>query len=133
MLNAIQRAKSHPRASQAVLKLFYVDDGLLGADSIQDAIDLRHELQDLFDQGGFTLKKWKSSENDMLSHISLNMIDPQTKQEIGYDNGFAKVLGVEWKATMDSFRPVISMPASRDSLTKCELVSDIAKLFDVLG
>ena len=104
--NTIQHARSHPWASQAVLEALYVDDSLLGADSNQDAIHLRRELQDLFDQGGFTLKKWKSSKNDVLSHIPLNIIDPQTKQEISYDNGFAKVLGVEWNVTMDSFRPV---------------------------
>ena len=48
--NAIDPVESHPRAAQVVLDSFYVDDGLMGADSIEEAIKLRQEFQELFDQ-----------------------------------------------------------------------------------
>ena len=42
---------SQPRVS------FYVDDGLTGADSVPEAIELQRQLQDLFNKGGFLLRK----------------------------------------------------------------------------
>ena len=55
--NAIQNQRTHPRAALAVEKSFYVDDGLMGADSVSKAINLQRELQQLFDEGGFFLRK----------------------------------------------------------------------------
>ena len=48
-------------------------------------------------------------------------------------NEFVKVLEVEWNASLDSFRSTISSLAPVKALTKRKLVSDIARLFDVLG
>ena len=49
--------KSHPQAYQAVIKDLYVDNGLTSADSEDEAIRLREQLQDLFNLGGFKLRK----------------------------------------------------------------------------
>ena len=46
--NAINHALKFPLTAKAVDESFYVDDGLVGADSVQQAIRLREELQDLF-------------------------------------------------------------------------------------
>ena len=56
--NASDFATRYPRAAKVVEKSFYVDDCLTGADSIQEAVELQHELQKLFDKGGFLLQKW---------------------------------------------------------------------------
>ena len=39
--NALNHAETHPQAARAALESFYVDDGLMGADSIRGAIQLR--------------------------------------------------------------------------------------------
>ena len=97
-------------------------------------MELRAELQDLFQQGSFLLRKWKTSEEEVYNKIPRQLTDPQAKQEITYDSGFTKVLGVEWNAAVDSLRPVISsLPQTTKLLTKRALISDIARLFDVLG
>ena len=131
--NAIDHVESHPRAARVVLDSFYVDDCLMGTDSVREAIQLRQEIQELFDQGGFSLRKWKASDQSVLDHIPLQLRDSQTKQEFTYDSEFTKVLGVEWNSTVDSFRPVITSLPVRETLTKRALSSDIARLFDVLG
>ncbi len=51
--NALDFAKEYPQAAEVINKSFYVDDGLTGADSVQDAIELQGQLQDLFSNGGF--------------------------------------------------------------------------------
>ena len=42
--NALDHSGSHRQAAQAALKSFYVDDGLLGADTDHGAVRLRREL-----------------------------------------------------------------------------------------
>ena len=52
-----------------------VDDCLAGADTVQDAIQLQGQLQELFHQGGFVLHKWNSSESAVLQHLPLELKD----------------------------------------------------------
>ena len=94
--NAIEHMETHPQAAQVALDCFYVDDGLMGADSIDEAICLRNEVQDLFDQGGFKLQKWKSSERDVMASIPEKLKDMNGKQEVCQKDEYTKVLGVEW-------------------------------------
>ena len=68
-----------------------------------------------------------------MSSIPEDLIDPKTTQEILLENDYTKVLGVEWNAVTDCFRPMISSPWLRVPLTKRVLVSDVARVFDVLG
>ena len=69
----------------------------------------------------------------MLASIPEDLTDPKTTQEIVLENDYTKVLGVEWNTVTDCFRPMISSPSIRTVLTKRVLVSDIARVFDVLG
>ena len=121
------------QAAQAALDAFYVDDGLMGADSVEVAIGLQTQLQELFELGGFVLRKWKSSESAVLEHIPSQMLDVDSSQEVTPSSEFTKVLGTEWNATLDSFRPMIFAFLPEKTLTKRALASDIARLFDVLG
>ena len=59
--NAIEHEVRFSLAAKAVKESFYVDDGLTGADSVELAIHTRKELQELFQKGCFTLRKWNSS------------------------------------------------------------------------
>ena len=67
--NALDFAIDYPQAAKVVEDSFYVGDGLTGANSIQDAIELRKQLQELFTKGGFILRKWNSSKPAVLDHI----------------------------------------------------------------
>ena len=78
------------------------------ADSIREAFLLLKESQNLFKQGGFELKKWKSSEEEVLAIIPEELRDVKGKQEIRHKDKYTKVLGVEWNMVTDCFRPEIS-------------------------
>ena len=54
---------------------FYVDDGL--TDSVQEAIKLQGQIQDLFSKGGFLLRKWNSSDSSILKHLSADLKECQ--------------------------------------------------------
>ena len=55
------------------------------------------------------------------------------EENIYVDDCHAKTLGLEWNTTHDFFRLTISDMQTPDILTKRILVSNVAKLFDVLG
>lgn len=57
---------THALAAKAVSDVFYVDDGVTGADSVKGAIELYRQLQSLFSIAGFLLRKWNSSEPTVL-------------------------------------------------------------------
>ena len=55
--NALSHTVTYPQATRVALESFYVDGGLMGAESIREAIQFRRELQRLFELGGFNLRK----------------------------------------------------------------------------
>ena len=125
--SAIEHLENHPQEAQVALDCVYVDDDLMGANSTHE-VQLRRELHDLFDQEGFKLQKWKSSEGDVLTSIPEDLNGMKGKQEIHHKDVYIKVLGVEWNVVSDSFRPVISCYKDSEPLTKRVLVSNIARL-----
>ncbi len=131
--NAIDHVNEFPIAAATVHTSFYVDDGLVGADSLEEAVKLQEQLQGLFARGGFLLRKWKSSEPAALRHLPPDLLDPQLSQTIRDLEGFAKALGVEWSTSLDSFRLTVAKFPRLETVTKRALVSDVAATFDVLG
>ncbi len=130
--NAIDHATEFPLAAAAVHTSFYVDDGLVGADSLEEAIALQKQLQALLARGGFLLRKWKSSLPAAIQHLLLDLLDPQSSQTIHDPDRFAKALGLEWSTGLDCFRLTVSEFHRQKVVTKRALVSDVAKTFDVL-
>ena len=110
-----------------------MDDSLVGADSIEGAISLQHQLQELFARGGFTLRKWNCSNPAVLELIPEELKDTQSLCTLPDEGGYTKTLGVEWNTVMDHFRLKVAELPPIDSVTKCFLISDVAKTFDVLG
>ena len=68
---------------------------------------LQTEMQELFELGGFVLRKWKSSEPAVLSQIPHELVDSQSTHSIDIDH-YTKVLGMEWNTISNTFRPVVS-------------------------
>ena len=92
---------------------------------------MSRDLQNLFELAGFILRKWKSSEADVLASIPKDLRNPKTKQKINYQDEYTKVLGIKWNVVLDSFRPVISLFWVDTPLTKQVLMLNIACLYDI--
>ena len=131
--NALDFAVDYPQAAKVVEDSFYVDDGLTGADSIQDAIELQKQLQELFMKGGFLLRKWNSSEPSVLDHIPADLKEFNPTQQLPDPDQYTKTLGIEWNARQDHFRLTVAELPPITNITKRALVSDIAKTYDILG
>ena len=120
-------------ANMAVHKSFYVDDCLSGADTISDATEMHTWLQNIFEKGGFVLHKWNSSERSVLDHISAELIDDQSVRLLTDPQQYTKTLGIQWNFCTDSLRLEVHKPNQQKEVTKCSLVSEIGKIFNVLG
>ena len=131
--NAFELENEYPQAAKDVIESFYVDDGLIGAETIQEASELQSQLQELFHKGGFVLRKWKASNDIVLDKVPDHLKDERMIQEITEDERFAKVLGMDWNSDLDAFRPLICPISSDKLLTKRNLVSEIARIYDILG
>ena len=97
--NALNLALEYPQAAVAVEKSFYVDDGLTGANSIEEAIELQKQLQDLFSKGGFLLRKCNSNQPAVLQHISSELKEIYSTQALPGPDDYTKTLGIEWNTT----------------------------------
>ncbi len=73
--NSLDFETEYPQVTQAVKNSFYVDDGLTGADSVDQAIQLQGQLQESFMKGGFLLRKWNSSDPTVLENVTPELKD----------------------------------------------------------
>lgn len=119
-------AKKFPVGAKAVLESFYVDDGLTGADSIEEALTLKQQMTDLLKNGQFELAKWASNKTQLLQSENptyLEIKEPEIKS----------VLGLRWIPNDDTFIYTAKIPPAKESWTKRQILSEIGKLYDPNG
>lgn len=123
-------SSQYPLGSKIILRDFYVDDLLTGADTIQEATHLRQQTMSILEKGGFELRKWASNH--------LEVLPDQTRiQEIHsiYDPSHeVRTLGMIWLSRADQFAfAFASNPNENLRVTKRAILARIASIFDPLG
>lgn len=131
--NALDYSHEFPMAAQVVNESFYVDDCLTGAADFESALLLYQQLTALFDRGGFVLRKWNSNDPFVVEQIPEDLRDSRKVQTLSEETSYSKTLGIEWNVATDHFRLNISNSPSVTEVTKRNIVSDVAKVFDALG
>ncbi|UYV61747.1 hypothetical protein LAZ67_1006288 [Cordylochernes scorpioides] len=125
---AEDEGQNYPEASRVTLNDFYVDDLLTGAQTIAEAKELIDQLKDLMKKGGFHLRKWNSNCQEIVSHVE----EMNEEKKINLEKGaISKILGIVWDHVQDTFRVNITLP--EEVVTKRDLLSNIARIFDPLG
>ncbi|XP_074653640.1 uncharacterized protein LOC141907799 [Tubulanus polymorphus] len=121
--------RSFPLAADAVDSKTYMDDTICSMDDPDVAIATRQQLTALATDGGFHYRKWMSNDRTVLEEI------PESDRLKIQDNVLpkTKVLGVYWKAESDTFEYQVNVPEYHDSITKREVLSYIARIFDPMG
>ncbi|GFY36891.1 integrase catalytic domain-containing protein [Trichonephila clavipes] len=82
---------------------FYVDDLLAGADSLDSAKKVVHELQNLISAGVFQLRKWSCTHPEVLSDLP-NTLKTNISSHSFDDESTHKILGLFWDLNEDSFK-----------------------------
>jgi hypothetical protein len=121
-----------PLASEALELNSYVDDIITGAKDLSSAVQVQDELISLLGKGGFTLHKWHSNDQEVLSRI------PDEKRESCSfqfpDGSFTlKTLGLFWNPTSDVFLVTVPNEIMNIEHTKRNILSVISKIYDPLG
>lgn len=122
----MQIAKDHTneiQISNEIKRAFYVDDYISGADSEDQAMNIKEKLTAILNLYGFPLHKWKSNSKKVCDISN----DVQT-----FENASTKILGLEWNPNIDTFLFNVQLQES-DKLTKRILLSESAKVYDPLG
>ncbi|GFX74360.1 uncharacterized protein TNCV_3453081 [Trichonephila clavipes] len=101
-----------------------------GADSLDSARKIVHELHNLMSAGGFELRKWSCTLPEVLLDLT-NTLKTNISSHSFDDESNQKILGLFWDIDEDSFkvRAVVSDQVS----TKIQMLSIIARIFDPLG
>ncbi|GFW78089.1 integrase catalytic domain-containing protein [Trichonephila clavipes] len=100
-----------------------MDDILSGSESIEEVIELQHQLIEMFKTAGMHLHKWCGN----LSEITSNL------QEYAFlESDETKALGIIWIPKLDCFLFRIEQQRPT-SFTKRMVLSTIARIFDPLG
>ena len=126
---ACDEAHDFPRASKLLLRDFYVDDFISGADSIEDILAIRDEMITLLRKGGFHIRQWSSNHQSVLSNIDqVFNLDCMVKEDPAQ-----KTLGIIWDSKNDFVRYALTHVDLQVSSTKRKLLSELSKIFDPLG
>ena len=91
----------------------YLDDLISSEEDPETAINLRQDIQQALDKGGFHLRKWLSNSEQVMDSIPVD--DRSTAATVNIQEGTAnqaavKTLGVSWSATDDYFTFVHCVP-----------------------
>ena len=70
-------------------------DCLTGAGSVEEAIDLHQQLITLFSKGGILLRKWNSSNSQVVDCIDPELRGVQPTHQIPTPEDYTKTLGIE--------------------------------------
>ncbi|XP_030597267.1 uncharacterized protein LOC115788399 isoform X1 [Archocentrus centrarchus] len=128
---ARQHHASYPVASTFMEKNFYVDDGLVSVSSVEEAVKLITESQELCKRGGLRLHKFNSNMETVLTCIEPSERAATTEPLELNPTPSERTLGIQWSTKGDTFSFNISLkdqPATRRGS-----LSVIASLYDPLG
>lgn len=120
-----------PTTVEKAIKGTYIDDVITGADTVEEAKELRTQLSEIFASGGFHLRKWASNSTAALAGVPEEDIEVKAAIELD-DSTTIKTLGIHWQPCSDEFKFVYHQPQISQP-TKRVILSQIASLYDPLG
>ncbi|XP_039292957.1 uncharacterized protein LOC120353413 isoform X3 [Nilaparvata lugens] len=137
-LNLLAELESTPDSPlyHSIHQEFYVDDLISGASTLEQAMELSHQLLTTLNKGCFELRKWMSNSPELLNSLPSNLLETSIVKPISDpDNGITKALGLLWNSNSDSLSICsnIDKISEKTSFTKREFLSVIASTFDPLG
>ena len=79
---AIDFGQTYPQAQKHIRESFYVDNFFGGAGTEKEAVVLRQQVNEVLSQGGFTIKKWRSSSPKVLNSIPSELQETIPNQKL---------------------------------------------------
>ncbi|XP_058446157.1 uncharacterized protein LOC131427192 [Malaya genurostris] len=121
----------YPVAAERIEKNFYVDDLLSGADSVEDAVQLKSDIIQITSAAGFNLRKWSTNVPQLLKSNEEIQQQP-IALKFAPEADSVKALGIHWSPSKDEFCYKLKLNIHQQN-TKRQLLSDTARLYDPPG
>lgn len=121
--------QEYPTVAKAIMKDFYMDDFLSGANSEGEARYLANKIDEILLASGFELRKWQSNHAGLRTTLQT----AHNEQVAIGDDDNTTILGLRWNPKEDTFSYKIKPTADSFNLTKRAILSTIAQLYDPLG
>ena len=127
--------KDCPEAQKHINQSFYVDDLLGGADSIEETKTLYKQLAETLQRGGFTLRKYRSSSQEVLDIIPEEFKESLPTKEMvdQHSESYPKALGIIWNSVNDTMSIDVNYLGDEEVRSKRDILSDTFKTFDAMG
>ncbi|XP_052895602.1 uncharacterized protein LOC128302790 [Anopheles moucheti] len=122
--------ESHPKA-MCWYNDFYVDDLLSGADTEEEVQQIRSQLVEMFGSAGFRIRKWASNAANALKDVPKE--DLAVSEEVNIEGAGVGTLGLVWKPNLDVFSIRVPVIDTSKPITKRNVLSNLAKMYDPLG
>ncbi|XP_055622044.1 uncharacterized protein LOC129765659 [Toxorhynchites rutilus septentrionalis] len=121
-----------PRAAKVIERSTYMDDIVAGAHNLPEACVLQQEIDGLLSIACFGAHKWCSNSSKILDQIDDELRGTDFK--VGDENSkvITKTLGIVWNPPDDWFSFSVT-PGDPEATTKREILSEVAKIYDLLG
>lgn len=117
-----------PVAAEVVVRDFYMDDLLTGANTVHELKQLKEDITNLLLKGGFELHKWNTNIPNLFDNIQT------TNKSVDIDKEpESKLLGILWNPYKDTFHYKTNTIWSDGHVTKRAMLFQVCKLFDPLG
>ncbi|XP_073724404.1 uncharacterized protein [Misgurnus anguillicaudatus] len=124
---------TYPVGSQFRSRDFYVVDGVVSAETVEDAIQLAKEAHELCAKGGLRLHKFVSNNAEVLKSIpaSEHATDTKTKGLTFNETQTERALGIYWNVNKDCF--TFNITLKDQPPTRRGILSTVAAIYDPLG
>ncbi|XP_037820360.1 uncharacterized protein LOC119609586 [Lucilia sericata] len=122
----------NPLASLILRNETYVDDVLSGGHTLESAIESQKQLCTALNSAGFPLRKITANHHRLLEHIPKENLLNDDLLKFN-DSSSTKTLGICWNAMSDTFNYKVESISLGSTVTKRQILSCIAKLFDPAG
>ena len=130
--NARRYKNEYSLAADTILNSTYMDDSMDSVMSSEQAIELYHQLSDVWGKAAMYARKWLSNSTTVLDEIPSQDRVKSVNLETGHFP-LMKTLGVQWIASEDNFQFKSPDFSCESEISKRTVLKRIASIFDPIG
>lgn len=123
---------SNSLVSESIRRDFYMDNYMSGSSSLRKALELLCKVHEALYRYGFPLCKYQSNSKELLAKLDESLIDKRNVRSLGGEE-FVVLLGLLWFTDTDTLGVNLRFDTLPAVITKRVMLSDISRIFDVLG
>ena len=128
LLLAKQEKHNYPLGADILEHRTYMDDSFGGGDDLESAEKAKQQLIDILLKADMHLDKWSAN------HVSLLPITDSNNKELTFViPDVVSTLGLKWKPETDEFVFSVDLRLGEKAVTKRNILSEVARLFDPMG